>query len=240
MWDAMRQGGHATAREELFLFHAPFARGLARRAFRQRSRGDVEQTDFEQLAYEALIEAISRFDPDRGTPFSAFAKPRILGNIADGIARMTEVREQLSWRHRMRRDRLQSLSPGTEHLSADQALEALSELALGLALGFMLEGTGLYAAEDAAQDEAKAGATSISAYESAAWKELMAQLERELSGLEARERTILQLHYIQGMAFEQVASLLTLSKGRISQLHKGALMKLRKRMAVRGHFRLEK
>jgi len=48
----------------------------------------------------------------------------------------------------------------------------------------------------------------------------------------------LQEHYIHGVAFEQLASLLDLSKGRVSQLHRAALLLLRKRLREHGHFRM--
>jgi len=238
LWRAVREDGHEQARETLFNLYAPYARMLAHRAFRQRARGDLEKTDFEQLAYEALLEAMGRFDPGRNVPFRAFATARINGNIADGVAHMTEVRGQLSWRQRMRQDRMKSLARPPENMSAEQALDALAELALGLALGFMLEGTGLYVDEEA--DEPAVSTPAYTAYDSLAWKELVHLLNAEMLALDPRDRTILQFHYVQGMAFDHVASLLSLSKGRISQLHKAALTKLRKRMTARGHFRLER
>lgn len=228
------------AREALFRLHAPYAQAVARRQHRQRNRGDIDSADVEQLAFEALIEAIERFDPDRGVPFRAFAARRIAGAIIDGIRHMTEVREQLSWKHRTQRDRMRSLSSSdVAELSIDQALAMLGELAAGLALGFMLEGTSLYV--DEREDAAVAvRAKSATAYDSAAWKELTAQLTRELAGLDERERRIVELHYIQGVAFDHLASLLGVSKGRVSQLHRHALTTLRKRMATRGQFRLER
>jgi RNA polymerase sigma factor for flagellar operon FliA len=239
LWERARREGLAIVREALFHFYAPFARGLARKAFRQRGRGDIEPADCDQLAYEALLEALARFDPDHGAPFPAFATPRIQGNIADGIARMTEIRGQLSWRHRMHRDRTRSLAPDRDAFTADQALDALSEMALGLALGFMLEGTGLYA--DTAMEESGGGLSTptFTAYDSLAWKELLKLLHGEMVSLDDREQAILQLHYVQGMAFDHIATLLGVSKGRISQLHRAALVRLRKRIGAKGHFRLE-
>jgi RNA polymerase sigma factor FliA len=45
---------------------------------------------------------------------------------------------------------------------------------------------------------------------------------------------------MEDVTFDQIAELLDLSKGRISQLHKAALMLLRKRMSGAGGFRLER
>lgn len=61
------------------LVHAyeSYALSLARRM--NRYREPLE--DLEQIAREALISSLNRFDPDRGIPFPAFATPTILGSL---------------------------------------------------------------------------------------------------------------------------------------------------------------
>lgn len=54
-----------------------YARSLARRL--QRNGEPIE--DLDQVALEALIGALRRFDPERGLPFPAFATPTILGAV---------------------------------------------------------------------------------------------------------------------------------------------------------------
>ncbi|MEW8228613.1 MAG: sigma-70 family RNA polymerase sigma factor, partial [Candidatus Thiodiazotropha endolucinida] len=48
-----------------------------------------------------------------------------------------------------------------------------------------------------------------------------------VDNLPERERLIIRSHYFHGMAFDDLANLLEISKGRISQLHKKALRKIR-------------
>jgi len=111
-------------------------------------------------------------------------------------------------------------------------MQALMDLAVGLAVGFMLEDTGLYAGEDAEQRP--------TAYESLAWKEAIQKLAREVAGLPDRERLIVRRHYFEGLTFDQIGALLGLTKGRISQLHRAALALLKKRLRKAGEFRLER
>lgn len=231
LWRALAESPTADGREKLFALHARFARNLGRRVARGRSYGDIEQADVDQAAYAGLMQALDRFDPGRGIPFRSFAAGRISGAVIDAISKMSEMREQISWRHRVRSERTRSLLPGDiETLPTDQALEALVEIAVGLAVGFMLEGTALYQDEDAA--------TPPNAYESLAWKDLRGALRACVENLPEREKSILSRHYFDGMAFEQIAKLYDLSKGRISQLHRAALERLRKAMREHGHLKL--
>jgi RNA polymerase sigma factor for flagellar operon FliA len=231
LWAAYRNQGSVAAREQLFSHHAAFARNIARRHFHERSWGDIDLCDLYQMAYMGLLESLDRFDPGSGAPFRAYAAHRISGSIRDGIVRMSEVREQVSWRNRIHRERMQSIG---EKSVEREPIERLTEIVVGLALGFMLEGTGLFVQ---AEDEAAAGApaNAATAYDSLAWKELIAQLKSEMESLPKREHTILHRHYLEGVGFDDLARLLNISKGRVSQLHRSALIMLRKRMADRGH-----
>ncbi|HEV2818522.1 MAG TPA: sigma-70 family RNA polymerase sigma factor [Allosphingosinicella sp.] len=234
LWHALRHEGSAAARDRLFSLYLPFARSLAGRQFRSRSGGDIEYQDLLQLGCAGLLEAIDRFDPGLGVPFKGFAVRRINGSMIDGLAKMSEVREQISYRNRVRRDRLRSLAADADAPPPQgQAMEALIDLAVGLALGFMLEGTTLY------QGEAQAAAQP-SAYDSLAWRELVKRVAAELARLPERDRRIIELHYLEEVNFDQIARLYGLTKGRISQLHKAALVVLRKRVAGGGGFRLER
>jgi RNA polymerase sigma-B factor len=69
--------GERSARDQLIERHLPLARALAAR---YRDRGEP-LADLTQVAYIGLINAIDRWDPDRGSAFSSFAVPTILGEL---------------------------------------------------------------------------------------------------------------------------------------------------------------
>jgi RNA polymerase sigma-B factor len=55
--------------------------GLARSLARRYAYRGVELDDLVQVAFWALLQAIERFDPERGTRFSSFATPTIIGAL---------------------------------------------------------------------------------------------------------------------------------------------------------------
>lgn len=234
LWREFKAGGSDEARQKLFDLHYVFARQVAAKHYLDRKRGDIEFSDLCQLGCTGLLDALDRYDPARGVPFRPYARSRISGCILDGLDRMSEMREQLAFKRRARRERLKSLSvEAPETLDAAEAMLALVEMATGLAIGLMIEGIGLYITQNEADHR-------TSPYDSLVWKDLIRSLRAEIPNLSDQEEKIIRYHYLDGLSFEQIASVLGLSKGRISQIHKSALKSLRHRISPDTAFRLQK
>lgn len=234
LWRAYKADHSTAVRGKLFDLHSAFARQVAAKHFLDRKSGDIEFSDLCQLAYTGLLEALDRYDPGRGVPFRPFARRRISGSILDGLAHMSELREQLSFRQRVRKERLKSLSdanPAT--LDDSEAMLALIEMATGLALGFMIEGSGLYVTQDETDKR-------FSPYESLAWKEMTLSLRARISDLSDQQSRVIRYHYLEGLSFEQISKAFGLTKGRISQIHKSALKSLKDELYSTPAFKLEK
>src|SRR6187551_2300104 len=77
LWRRFARDHDPATREELVRRYMPFAKRLA-----LRYRGASESfDDLLQVANLGLLNAVDRFDPERGTPFAAFAAPTILGEL---------------------------------------------------------------------------------------------------------------------------------------------------------------
>jgi RNA polymerase sigma factor for flagellar operon FliA len=221
LWARLRFDQQQEAREPIFNRYAGLARSIALRLRPWGQSANLE--DAEQWAYSGLLQAIDSYDPVRGSPFPAYAKPRIAGSVRDGFARAGEIEAQWSQRRRQERERLRSLKKRRAEAREDP-LEALGAIAACLAIGLMLDGTRIMGGLDSPDP-------GPSAYDSLAWRQTQRALEREIGRLSQAEATVIRQHYLNGLSFAQVADLMALSRGRISQLHSAALAKLRKRLA---------
>lgn len=221
LWRRLRFEQEARCREMLFNTYQALARAIAASEFRRRPAYGLERADFQQLACGGLLEAIDRFDPLRGAPFDAFAKHRIRGAIADGLARSSEAGAQYSHRRRAEVERLRSLSA---EIDSSDSIAALSDVAAALAIGLVAEGAKLIDETPGGEDR------GLDAYEGVSWRDTQLSVLREIDRLPDAERTVLQQHYVNSVPFVQIAQLLGVSKGRVSQLHRSAMMRVRERL----------
>jgi RNA polymerase sigma factor for flagellar operon FliA len=163
-----------------------------------------------------LMEAIERFDPVRGVAFRPFARLRVRGAVFDGLRVLRNVHLELGYdapnRTAAARERVESLR---EEGSKD-SLEDFIATTVGLGLGFLLD-----------MQSMPSHMQPADAYAELEKAELSAAVSESLERLSEREQLIVVLHYYHQLSFVEVAKQLGLSKGRVSQLHKRALERLR-------------
>ena len=223
LWRDLRATSSASARAQLVTLHMPYARVLAATYYARRFHDEIEFGDYLQYASIGLLEALDRFDPDRGAQFRTFAARRMHGAILNGLERLSEKQQQIAARQRLRAERVEAAkqlaggSPGT--LAGDKLCDYVAEVGLGLALAWLLEGTAMVEVTERAE--------SVPFYRQAEMRQVRERLVRAVDALPAQERTVIRSHYLQELPFDEVAATLKLTKGRISQIHKQALLRLR-------------
>jgi RNA polymerase sigma factor FliA len=231
-WRALRDQGDVTARERLLELHLPYARVVAATYYARRTHDEVEFSDYLQLARLGLVESLGRFDPDQGAQFRTFAARRMHGAILNGLERATEKTQQIAARKRVQQERLKTAKAmarerveAAKSPHADALLAYVSEVGIGLAIGILLEGSGMIDG-DAFGLQPVPSAEDVYA-QHADHQRTNRQLLAAVSRLSVQEQVVVRRHYLQDHPFEQIATHLGLSKGRISQIHKAALQKLR-------------
>lgn len=219
LWKRHISGGDAGARNELVERYLPIAQKIAAVLYASRLDNSIEFADYLQYARIGLLEAVDRYDPQREASFATFATYRVRGAILNGIEKSTEVSTQKAHRRRLERERLRSVKDALP--ATDDAFMRMVDLTLNFAIGHLLEESGAWRPREA--DRAS------DPYLSFELKRLGERIKTLLETLPERERTIVRFHYFEHREFTEIAEMLDISKGRVSQLHARALQLLRDR-----------
>jgi RNA polymerase sigma-B factor len=212
-------------RETLVLRFLPLARHLARKYATPNEREDLEQ-----VACEALLKALDRFDPSRGRAFTSFAVPTILGELKRYF-------RDRGWTVRVPRS-LQELSArvatAADDLSSELGRSATAdEIAerCEITLEQVLE---VFASRSAhrpdsldrtVNDEEQTSVLELLPDEEPGYErvETAADLSRLLAQLPPRERMVLRLRFEEDLVQRDIAKLLGLSQMHVSRLIRQAI-----------------
>jgi RNA polymerase sigma-B factor len=239
LWRRFKQGRDQRAREELVKLYMPMARRMA-----GRYAGVVEPyDDLVQVASLGLLNAIDRFDIDRGIPFGGFAKPTIMGELKryfrdkvwtirvpralhDRMAAIETATEELT----EELSRPPSPKQLAEHLDIDVAdiLEALEarENRRPLAIDRPIQNS------DGEEQSTPEWIGEVDGgYELV---EDRLTVESVLPTLDAREREVLRLRFIEELPQTEIAAQVGCSQMHVSRLLRRTLDRMRERAAEPG------
>ena len=229
LWQQLVERRDYSARLRLINHYLPLARKTSAILFARRPSSDLEFADYMQYATLGLLEAIDKYDPTKNASFTTYASYRIRGAVLNGIEKTSERTAQYSFKRRIKRERLESLSTDVSHeLSADLFVEMV-DVAVGLALGYMLEDSGMYhhGDETARQDDP---------YRCLEISRIRERFQLIVEALPEKEQLIIKYHYYENINFNVIANILGITKGRVSQLHSRALILMREAYASLNQF----
>lgn len=225
LWERWRDHADQAARQRLLHLHLPYARIVAASYYAKRFHDEIEFGDYLQLASIGLIESLDRFDPGVGVQFRTFAARRMHGAILDGIEQLTEKQQQIAARQRLEKQRRAEIKEGAASATgngsrnADQILQYVAEVGLAFALAWILDGTGMLDAGEKSE--------TLPFYRSVELQQLRQRIVDLVNALPTQERTVLRSHYFQELPFADISQTLQLSRGRVSQIHRNALTRLK-------------
>jgi len=207
--------------------HAPMVRRIAMQVASRLPR-NVMLDDLIQEGMMGLLDAINRYEPKPGASFETYAKARIRGSIYDSLRE-----EDVIPRHV--RDKLTQVERTAEELRQvlgrpPEDNEIASHLGMSIEDYFAVldSAMSITVVDDELPDVIDESADQTKALQQ---KQLAGRIEEKLKELPERERLVLALHYQQDLSFREVAYVMELTPGRISQLHTQALVRLRGMLA---------
>ncbi len=231
------------ARDFLITRFAPLVSQVATRMI-GRLPDSVELADLASYGMFGLIDAIEKFEPERGFKFETYAGTRVRGAIIDELraadwaprsvrskARAVETATRSLEQELLRRvtddDVADVLGWETGEVRTVRAQVALSHVAALDSLGPDPDASGLRFAESMAVPGV---AMSLEV------REAHALLATAVQGVRDREQQVLHLYYYENLTLAQIGQVLGVTESRVSQIHSGAVRKLRESLDKTGAF----
>ncbi len=219
-----RTGSSSLDRQVLVLENTEVARRIARRMARRLPR-HVRRDELESAALLGLTEAAARFDPLRGTPFVAFAIPRIRGAILDQL-------RQDDLLSRRARSRATKISRGAQAIAQEVDSTTMVEDA-ATSIGETVADPSRVSAQlewrlvglDEVRELPSEGDVPLD--ERVSLLHQLGALAAALEELPKREAKILIHCYEDGMSLHAIGGILGITASRVCQLRTRALKRVR-------------
>jgi RNA polymerase sigma factor for flagellar operon FliA len=197
----------------------------------------MSREDIASAAMLGLVDAAGRFDPGQGVLFKTFAEKRMRGAVLDEVRRMDwfsrTLRKKQGQIQKTIDDLVRTLGRDPEEqeiatalqMSLEEYRQLLSEtchlgcISLHETIGESEHGPSLL--DNLVNESDK---TALEMLETS---ELAQQLAEYIDHLSEKERLVVTLYYYEELSQKEIAEVLEISEGRVSQLHSQSLIKLK-------------
>jgi RNA polymerase sigma factor for flagellar operon FliA len=239
LWQQFADSPDQASRDRLVLHYAPLVKYVAGRVGTGLPT-HVDVGDLVQSGIFGLVDAIEKFDPERGLRFETYAMQRIRGAILD------DLRSQ-DWVPRAIRAKAKEAERAMERLGARlHRTPTDAELAVELGIGLdelrdfygQMQLTSVVALEDlvaAGKDRGSLVDTlpdddAVDPVAVLVDQDNRRQLAQAIAQLTERDKIVVSLYYFESLTLAEIGKVLGVTESRVSQLHTRAVMRLRAKL----------
>jgi RNA polymerase sigma factor for flagellar operon FliA len=242
LWAEYKASGAVAARDALIVHYSPLVKYVAGRVAVGLPQ-NVEQADLVSYGIFGLIDAIDKFELERGFKFETYAIARIKGAIIDEL-------RSIDWVPRSVRAKARSLeraysklesqlhrTPSDAELAEEldltdaQLQQTLSQISfIGLvALDETLSSADRGESMSLGDTVADSGPGPVAAFEV---EEMRHMLADAINGMPEREKIVLTLYYYEGLTLAEIGEVLSVTESRVCQIHTKSVIHLRAKLAA--------
>lgn len=232
-----QQPGRDSRNAEILRF-LPLVRAIAIRVSR-RYPSNLEVEDLVNIGTIGMMEALDRFEAERGVPLKAFAELRIRGAMVDAIRKTDWVPREVRRRNHVVGEARRALhnrlgrEPSRAELAralelSPEALDDLLDSAVTrtvVSLDATVSGDSDTTLSELVPDED--GVSPTEAWIAGEDRDALADA---ISQLPEDERAVMSLYYEHGMKYREIGALMGICESRVCQLRGHAVDRLRKRV----------
>ncbi|MCM8757264.1 MAG: FliA/WhiG family RNA polymerase sigma factor [Candidatus Omnitrophica bacterium] len=237
-WRRFKRTGNIQSRNFLLVHYLPLASYVASTIPVFQSRV-YSHDDLVNWAVLGLIDALRLFNPDRGIKFETYAISRIRGEIMDNLRRLTSC-------YRLRKQKIfenlfnqlsEKLSrpPTPQEMARALGVDSKGYLRwLAYALPVSIISLDEFASmEGKFQSVNSPGTRNFPLFTNGEREKVAEDLAKAIQRLPERERYLITLYYYEGLTLTEIAKIMNLTKGRVSQIHAHAIISLRQALGLK-------
>ena len=223
-------------REKLIIEYAPLVKLVAGKLSMYLGY-NVEFDDLCGYGVFGLIDAIDKFDYDKGVKFETYASLRIRGEILDQIRKMDWIPRTVRQKQKLLDNAYKKIESETGHLATDE--ELCRELGITMdELCDMQNETAMtnimsldeYMDQGEVRVEPKADKDYMQPEKVVEKDELKRILLEVIETLTEKEKMVITFYYYEELTLKEISQVMDVSESRVSQLHSKALIKMRQRL----------
>jgi RNA polymerase sigma factor for flagellar operon FliA len=221
--------------ERMMVEHLPIVRFLARR-IHERLPQHVDMEDLVSAGVLGLMDALTKFDPEKKVQFRSYAQFRIRGAILDSLRTLDWSPRDLRRKGRAVEEAIRSLTarhgrPATEvEVAAEMHLPLASyQQLLGELKGLEIGTLHMERSEDSGEEELAyiPNRPEDDPLFRCLRGEMRQRLADAITELPERERLVMTLYYYEEMTMKEIGLTLGVVESRVSQIHASAVLHLR-------------
>jgi RNA polymerase sigma factor for flagellar operon FliA len=236
LWEDYAKTKDVKIREQLIVNYIYLVKFVAGRLFSSYGN-NVDFDDLMSYGVFGLIDAIDKFDYNRGVKFDTYAQLRIRGAIIDHL-------REIDWLPRSVRQKAKELEKAYSELEAELGRSATDE-EMAVRLGVTV-------------DEFQKKVINVSTYSLVSLDDLLEQKKEQISEtdneserpesvienielknilidtvntLPEKEKTIITLYYYEELTYKEIGKILNISESRVSQLHTKAIIRMKNKIS---------
>lgn len=241
LWNRYKRFGKRHVRDQLILQYSPLVKYVAGRVAAGLPNS-VDQGDLVSCGMFGLVDAIEKFDPERGFRFETYAITRIRGAIMDELRSMDWVPRSVRTKVRRIEEAMATLEarlhrPPTDAELAGELAVTVPQLQQMLS---QISMTGVAALDELLSMGGEGGA-SVTLGDTIAGEsedpsdvfestEMSERLRDAVAALPDRERMVLGLYYYEGLTLAQIGEVIGVTESRVCQIHTKSMLQLRSRL----------
>ncbi len=237
LWQEYTSKKTADLREKIIIEYASLVKIVAGRLSMYLGY-TVEYDDLIGYGTFGLIDAIDKFDYQKGVKFETYASLRIRGAILDQIRRLDWIPRTLRQKQKKLEQAYQKLE--CEHGRAIKDEDLAKELNISTnelevwqnqTMGMNLISLDEYMEQGVEVRMDNKVSSHFDRPEKVMEKqELKVMLENALETLTENERKVIVLYYYEELTLKEISHILSVSESRVSQLHTKSLQKMKSRL----------